>query len=134
MNPCLLDSDTVSFFLKGIPSVREKVAEYVQTNGLVQISIISYYEILQGLLFRDAHAQLSRFEEMLAYCEVLPFSKTAARKAAEVAANLRRQNLSLDHRDTMIAGIALANDLALVTNNQQHFSRIPGLQLETWKV
>ena len=57
MNPCLLDSDTVSFFLKGIPSIKEKVAEYVQVNGLVQISIISYYEIMQGLLFRDAHAQ-----------------------------------------------------------------------------
>jgi len=57
MNPCLLDSDTVSFFLKGIPSIKEKVAEYVHVNGLVQISIISYYEIMQGLLFRDAHAQ-----------------------------------------------------------------------------
>ncbi len=32
----------------------------------------------------------------------------------------------------MIASIALANDLILVTNNLSHFERIPDLKIENW--
>jgi tRNA(fMet)-specific endonuclease VapC len=34
--------------------------------------------------------------------------------------------------DMLIAAIALANGLILVTHNTKEFARIPGLQLEDW--
>jgi predicted nucleic acid-binding protein len=33
----------------------------------------------------------------------------------------------------MIAAIALANGLTLITNNVAHFARIPNLPLENWR-
>ena len=35
--------------------------------------------------------------------------------------------------DLLIASIALANGLTLVTHNTREFSRIPGLKLEDWQ-
>ena len=35
--------------------------------------------------------------------------------------------------DLMIAAIALAYDLTLVTHNTAEFSRVPGLRLEDWE-
>ncbi len=32
-----------------------------------------------------------------------------------------------------IAGVAIENELILATNNEKHFSRIPGLKIENWK-
>jgi predicted nucleic acid-binding protein len=34
----------------------------------------------------------------------------------------------------MIAAIALANDLTVVTNNVNEFNRVPGLRSEGWSV
>jgi len=32
-----------------------------------------------------------------------------------------------------IAGIAIENEMVLVTNNEKHFSRIPNLKIQNWK-
>jgi len=34
--------------------------------------------------------------------------------------------------DILISGIAIANDLVLVTNNEKHFQRVEGLQISNW--
>ena len=34
--------------------------------------------------------------------------------------------------DLLIASIALANDLTVVTNNTDEFKRVPGLRVEDW--
>lgn len=39
----------------------------------------------------------------------------------------------MDDIDLLIAGIAIENDMILVTNNERHFGRIPGLKIENWK-
>jgi predicted nucleic acid-binding protein len=42
---------------------------------------------------------------------------------------LRGQNLLIGTNDLWIASAALANSLPLVTNNANHFSRVPGLKV-----
>mgnify|MGYP003422654408 CR=1 FL=1 len=49
MNDYLLDTDTVSFFLKGVPQVKIQFDAVYATQGYYNISIMTYYEIMNGL-------------------------------------------------------------------------------------
>ena len=53
---------------------------------------------------------------------IAPLDARAAQQAAELAAQRKRQGRSVDLRDTLIAGIALAHEAQLATRNRRHFS------------
>jgi predicted nucleic acid-binding protein len=40
--------------------------------------------------------------------------------------------LPIDHYDAMIAAHACAHGLIIVTDNERHFRRVPGLTVENW--
>jgi tRNA(fMet)-specific endonuclease VapC len=61
--------------------------------------------------------------------EVIPLDLSSSKKAAEISAKLVVKGEPIDYRDAMIAGIAIENDLTLVTRNKSHFSRIKSLKL-----
>jgi tRNA(fMet)-specific endonuclease VapC len=53
--------------------------------------------------------------------------------SAELYSELRQSGNPLDDIDLLIAGVAIENGLIMVTNNENHFGRIPGLKIENWK-
>ncbi len=132
MKPSLIDTDILSEFLRGNQKVIEKADAYLQVHDSINLSIITYYEILNGLLYRDAKKQLKKFTDFTALNKVLSLTMRAARQAAEIYADLRKKGTPIGHTDSLIAGIALANDLQLVTNNTEHFNRVKGLELANW--
>jgi tRNA(fMet)-specific endonuclease VapC len=78
MNQALLDSDTLSFYFKGNPKVIQKIDGYLTAYGFVHISVITFYEILNGLLFKDARAQLQRFQQFVQLNQILPVNVVVA--------------------------------------------------------
>jgi len=54
----MLDTDILSEFMRGNPKVIAHVDAYLKEHGFINLSIITYYEILNGLLYRDAKRQL----------------------------------------------------------------------------
>jgi tRNA(fMet)-specific endonuclease VapC len=132
MKPAMLDTDILSEFLRGNPTVIAKVDEHLQEYGFINLSIITYYEILNGLLYKDARKQLTRFEAFIVLNKVIPLTLRTAKTAAVIQADLRKKGKEIGHTDTLIAGIAIANGLELITNNTEHFKRIKGLQIANW--
>jgi tRNA(fMet)-specific endonuclease VapC len=63
----------------------------------------------------------------------LPFDDCAAEEYGKVRAHLAALGTLIGPNDLMIAAIALANNMVLVTNNTAEFSRVPGLALEDWQ-
>ena len=133
MKPVMLDSDILSEFLRGNKEVVERVDEYLKKHAQINFSVVTYYEILNGLLYRDAKKQLSRFIDFVELSNVLPLSMHTAKISAEIQADLRKKGKQIGHTDTLIAGIAIANDLQLVTNNIRHFKHVKGLSIINWK-
>jgi tRNA(fMet)-specific endonuclease VapC len=132
VKPAILDTDILSEFLRGNPKVIGKVDMYLKEHGFISLSIITYYEILNGLLYKDAKKQLTRFEEFVGLNKVIPLTMKMAKTAALIQADLRKKGMEIGHTDTLIAGISLTNKLQLITNNTNHFKRIKGLDIENW--
>lgn len=63
-----------------------------------------------------------------------PFDDRTAEHYRQVRAHLANLGTPIGPNDLMIAAIALANGLTLVTHNTAEFSRVPGLALEDWQV
>jgi tRNA(fMet)-specific endonuclease VapC len=132
MKPSMLDTDILSEFLRGNPSVVTKIDEHLKKYGSISFSIITYYEIMNGLLYKDARKQLKRFNNFTKLNKVIPLTVRSAKKSAELFADLRKKGKEIGHTDTIIARIAITNKLQLITNNTNHFNRIKGLEIDNW--
>lgn len=132
MKPALVDTDILSEFLRGTKIVVDNAKKYLENYDSINLSIITYYEILNGLLYKDARKQLKRFSEFAELNKILPLTLSATKQAAEIYANLRKKGQPIGHTDCLIAGIALTNDLQLVTNNIDHFKRVKELEMVNW--
>ena len=132
MKPCLLDTDMLMPLFKGAPSVVEQARQQRDLYGLLNITIITYYEVMKGHEYVRAHDRQRRFEEFCRLNRVLPLDEAACRRAAQVYADLRRRGALIPDADILIAGIALAGGYVLVTQNVRHFERVAELKVENW--
>lgn len=91
MKPSLVDTDILSEFLRGTPKVVENAKNYLAFYDAIGFSIITYYEILNGLLYKDAKKQLNKFTAFADLNKILPLTISATRQAAEIFAGLRKE-------------------------------------------
>ena len=132
--PRLLDTVTLSEVIKGRdPEVLRHAREYLSTHGRFQFSIITRYEILRGLMAKDASRQIERFEDRCRESVVLPLSDEVVVRAAEIYGFLHQRGALIEDADILIAATALVHGVALVTENASHFSRVPDLVVESWR-
>jgi tRNA(fMet)-specific endonuclease VapC len=132
MKEVLLDTDTLSYYLKQHPQVVARFDHYVETKGFVFISRITVVEILGGLRTRNATRQIESFKRLLAEHKILDTTEVSAEISAEIFAELYKKGRHSGNYDILIAGIAMANDLTLVTNNTKDYNQISGLSLDNW--
>lgn len=134
MRPTLIDTDILSLFFRNHPLVVNRFAEYAQEYSVLNLSIITYYEVLSGLLHRDARSQLKSFQSFVEANRMLPLTESAVSIAAKMYAETRNAGQPVDDIDILIAGIAVANGMAVATRNSAHFGKIPGLIVDDWTV
>ena len=132
MKPALIDTDILSLFFRNDLAVIEHFREYLQEYGRMDVSILTFYEILSGLKHRDALKQIDMFCEFVKNNTILPLTEKSVEISSDIYAALRKTGNQLDDIDILIAGVALAHDLVLVTHNVHHFNRIEDLEVIDW--
>ena len=133
MSRALIDTDILSYYFKGDKQVCKHFESYLKKWEIIEISIVTFYEIVSGLQAKNAYKQLEQFEQFTTDNLVIPVSEKSASISAKLYAQLKQSGTIVDDIDLLIAGIAIENDMVLVTNNQKHFGRIEGLKVENWK-
>jgi len=129
----LLDTCVVSDFAQGQPRVLPRVKAAAPED--LAASAITEMEVAYGLLLNPRLA--SRLKPVMdAFFEairVLPYDRAAAEATATARANLKQRGRPIGAYDILIAGIALAHELILVTSNVREFRRVEGLRIEDWR-
>ena len=134
MKPCLLDTDILSLFFRNHPQVIEYFNLYLQEYEKLNFSLITYYEILSGLKHRDANRQIENFLQFSEKNNIILLSQESVMISAEIYADSRKKGTPVDDIDLLIAGVAMANNLVLITHNQKHFGKVQGLELADWTI
>ena len=133
MTEALVDTDILSFYFKGDQKVVQRFDEYLKEFDQINISIITYYEIIGGLKFKTAEKQIRDFEEFIDNNNIIHISEESAKISGAIYADLRLKGITIGTSDILIAGISMENGLSLVTNNEKHYEAIQGLKIENWK-
>lgn len=131
-SPVLLDTDTLSAILRRNPVVTDRAQNYLRTHQRFTFSIITRYEILRGLKAKRATRQQAAFDRFCAANTILPLSEAIIVQATETYADLYRRGALIGDADILIAATAIVEKRDLATNNERHFERIKGLNIDNW--
>ncbi|MFW6308641.1 MAG: type II toxin-antitoxin system tRNA(fMet)-specific endonuclease VapC [bacterium] len=128
----MLDTNICIYIIKEKPlKVLEKF--HSLNIGDICISVITFSELEYGV-------QKSKYKEknktaltnFLAPIEILPFNQKAALKYGKIRTELEKQGEIIGAYDLMIGAHALAENLTLITNNENEFKRISELYIKNW--
>lgn len=129
----IIDTNIMTAIIKDDLNVKERVIDVILRGHDLYINAITYYEIKRGLLVKDAYRQMEIFETLCNEYELVLFDDiTIFDNAAEIYANLRKEGITIEDADILIASLANTIDCILVTNNIRHFEDINGLIIENW--
>jgi tRNA(fMet)-specific endonuclease VapC len=126
----MLDTDIVSAIVRDPRGkVLQKLIDVGEEN--VFISIITHGEIWYGVTKKGSEELSKKVAAVTRRLQVAPLHMPSDIRYGEVRMALR-QGENISQNDLWIAAHALALDAILVTNNERHFSRVPGLKVENW--
>jgi tRNA(fMet)-specific endonuclease VapC len=132
--PYLIDTNIWIYYLKRqFNPVRTRLASLPVRE--VQVCSVVWAELLHGARkYDDPLAREAMVHTTLAPFVSHDFDLAAARHYADIRHDLERRACIIGNNDLMIAAIALANDLTVVTHNVDEFRRVTGLRVEDWSV
>jgi tRNA(fMet)-specific endonuclease VapC len=131
----LLDTNSFIDHLRRGPASNVTAKLISAPPGSIYLCSVVLAELLYGAMHSAAAhqvANLALVSNLRQQFASLPFDDRAAEEYGRLRSHLTTLGTPIGPNDLMIASIALANQLTLVTRNTSEFGRVPGLTLETW--
>jgi tRNA(fMet)-specific endonuclease VapC len=128
----LIDTNIAIYFLNGKYGMKEKLNTIAPRS--IYISEITVAELKFGVENSDRIEENKQsLYKFLLDIEVLPIYHSIDLYAKEKA-RLRKQGISLDDFDLLIAATSITHNLIMVTNNTKHFKNVSQIILEDWTI
>jgi tRNA(fMet)-specific endonuclease VapC len=130
----LLDTNACVAHLRG------KNAGSITSRLLAGSGDISLCSVVKAELFYGAERSADparNYAKLNAFFNLFPsfsFTDSAAAIYGRIRVHLENCGTPIGPNDLIIASIAIAEGLILVTHNTSEFGRVPGLQIEDWQV
>lgn len=129
----LLDTCTVSDFVKGQPGVMARIK--ATSPKQIVVSSLTRMEIDYGLALNSERARklAPMLDAFFSVVGTVPFDEADAQATAAIRAALKSKGQPIGAYDALIAGTGVARGLIVVTSNVGEFNRVSGLQVENWR-
>ena len=127
-----LDTNIVSYILKGNTALNEQLNSVTKSGNKVVIPLMVYYEARRGLLNNNAMNKMRIFEKLCAKLKVNNLTTSDMDIAAAIYDKHKRSGTMIDDADILIAAQCINNNYTLITNNVKHFDNIDDLIFENW--
>ena len=134
MNTYALDTDVISFILKGDENIATRFRRELENGSRISVPPPVLYEIRRWLIFNSSGNRSRLFNDLCSELVMEDMRLNAFELAAAEHARLKRDGYTLGDADILIAGYCVDNNYTLVTNNTKHYSLIEGLDIEDWTV
>ncbi len=121
----MVDSTILIDYFRKTDKAKSKLVSHFRQYNRLYISSVTEFEVVNGA----TPSHLRFWDGMLARFSILDFGSNAARKSAEIVAQLKTKRKSIDKPDLFIAATAIAHGLTLDTLNIKHFIHIDNLNL-----
>ena len=130
MTQYVLDTNIVSYCLKGLFDLEGKIYSVLDSGDGIILSPITLYEIMRGLYAVRANRRISLFTALTKHFD----EKDIVRDDWIEAAKLYAENLNtpMSESDLLQAAFCIRNEYTLVTHNTRHFQHLKNLSLEDW--
>ncbi len=130
----LLDTNANICLLNGSsPVLASRLRE--QAPDEIYLSAVVKAELLYGARHSARIAEnLELLKRFFGPFASLPFDDRCAEHYGLIRADLAKQGDPIGPNDLLIAAMARAHDLTLVTHNTREFSRVLGLRVVDWEV
>lgn len=129
----LLDTNTCIRYLNRRSASIGQRLEKESPDDIVVCSVTRAELLFGAMKSNNIEKTRAIQREFLDTIATLPFDDAAAEHYGRIRAQLENAGTPIGPNDLLIAAIALAHDLTVVTHNTREFSRIPGLRLEDWE-
>ncbi len=129
----ILDTGFIIDVMRREENAVRRLRELISSGETQAITTPSLFELYSGVS-RSSIPRLEkgRIMQTLSNLVVWSLDTKGAETGGEIDGRLSSKGERLDPVDSMIAGIALSRGEAILTRNVRHFSRIPGLRIETY--
>ena len=129
----LLDTNVCVTYFRGKDLVLKQRVDSHRMSDIVLCSVVVAELEYGAALSRNPSVNRATMKSFAQAFLSLPFEDCAAERFGLLRAHLDKLGTPIGAYDLMIAAIALANGLILVTHNVKEFSRVPGLVIEDWQ-
>lgn len=126
----LIDTDICSAHMRHPARLAHRFIQYL---GGLAIPTIVLAELYAGAYKHPTPAKLlGPITDLLAEIDVIDFDSQCAERFGAVRGPLLQQGITISRIDLLIASVALAHNLTLVTHNTADYQNVPGLRLADW--
>jgi tRNA(fMet)-specific endonuclease VapC len=129
----LLDTNACIRYLNGrAPKLKQRI-DSASPNDLLVCSVVKAELYCGAAKSYDPVRSLAKQKTFLSQFSSLVFDDFAAEAYGTIRGDLETKGQPIGPNDLLIAAIAFANRVTLVTGNTREFGRVPGLQIEDWE-
>ena len=129
----ILDTAFLIDLMNGESNAFQKLNKLLKTNEPQFVTALTIFELYDGLArCTDQDKEQTKIKNILSNQIILPLGAIEAEKAGKIHGTLKKEGKPIQAMDSMIAGIALHKKEKIMTRNVKDFSKVKGIDVETY--